>query len=92
MLYRLLLLMFILPSFAMAAATYETAHIERHGNSYEVLADYPQFKNPNAQEQKANKSIKRFVHSLFDKDLKGRPARCKYPPHYLRSLQWAARC
>ena len=71
MLYRLLLLMFILPSFAMAAATYETAHIERHGNSYEVLADYPQFKNPNAQEQKANKSIKRFVHSLFDKDLKG---------------------
>jgi len=69
MLYRLLLLMFILPSFAMAA-TYGTAHIEKKGASYDVSVDYPQFKDPNAQELKANKAIVRFVHSIFDKDLK----------------------
>ena len=70
MIYRLLFLMVIFPSIA-TAATYRTAHIEKQGNSYEVLVDYPQFKEPNAQEQKANKAIKRFVHSLFDDDLKG---------------------
>ena len=53
--------MVIFPSIA-TAATYRTAHIEKQGNSYEVLVDYPQFKEPNAQEQKANKAIKRFVY------------------------------
>ena len=68
-LYGLMFLTFLFPSFAMAG-TYRTEHIEKKGNSFEVTVDYPQFKDPDTKEQNANKVIKRYVHSLFDKHLK----------------------
>ena len=68
----LILLMVIFPSLAMAQVpALKTKLIEKTGISYYVKVAYPQIAKPNSQQAGTNKAIAKFMHSIFDKDLKG---------------------
>jgi len=67
----LILLMVIFPSLAMAQIpALKTKLIEKTGISYYIKVAYPQIPSPDSRQLSTNKAIAKFVHSIFDKDLK----------------------